>query len=310
MENKTKIVCINLKNCIDRRLRIETTLATSNLPFEFFEAIHYKDVKLTSNIENCEISTSDNDYKIKVDYNKSIEIYNQKTSLTHDPDAYLIDQVEHFARVHFSKYHHIPYADVVVTNHDDATKKWFTHKDKTMFVDIVNFRKYLTISEMACCLSHYHVLKQLISDPDYDAYIILEDDVILKETEDYTLIDMLKHLDLYSKCWDIAFLNDARFCSPNSLIHLTEYLNYGVYSSFTNACSYVVTKKSAQKLIDRFNGSINIAMDDFLSRQQDLKITRLKKPLFEIDFSLPSNIRVDEIEKKHQEYCDNFKSNL
>lgn len=307
MENKTKIVCINLKNCIDRRLQIETTLSKSSLPFEFFNAIHYKDVTLVSNIENCQISSVNNEYKIKVDYNKSVNIFNQKTNLIHDPDAYLIDQVEHFARVHFKKYHNIPYANVVITNHDDPNKKWFTYKDKTMFVDISNFRRYLTISELACSLSHYHVLKQLISDSEYDVYVILEDDVILNETGDYTLVNILKHLDLYNKCWDVAFLNNAIFCSPNSLVDLTEYLNYGVYSNFTNACSYVVTKESAQKLIDRFNGTINIAMDDFLSRQQDLKMVRLKKPLFEIDQSSPSNIRVDAIENEHREYCEKMK---
>ena len=307
---KTKIVCINLKHCTQRRENIIKTLANVSIPFEFFDAIHYKNVEVVDGLENCKIVGVDETGQVKCDvqYTNTIKIDGRATDLTHDPKAYLVDQVEHFGRTHFANCHHIPYADVTVADHEDVNKKWFTHKNMSMFVDISNFRKYLTPPELACSLSHYYVLKKLMEDKEYDTYLILEDDVLLNETPpDYTLEKMLHHLELYNKCWDIAFLNEAIFLSTNSLVSMTEYLFMGVYSSFTNACSYMVTKESAQKLLDRYEGAINLAADDFLSRQQDLKMVRLKKPLFDIDGTQPSNIRLPDIEEKHEEYCEKFR---
>lgn len=292
MDLKTKIVCINLKDCTDRKEKIENELKDINIPFEFFDAIHYKDVKLISNVEKCEIvNVVDSEFKIDVDYKKSIQIKGEITELKHDPHEYLIDSVQHFGRIHFLKFYGIPYADITVTNHNESNKKWFSYKDVSMYVDISNFKKELSLPEMACTLSHYHVLKQLINDKEYDSYIILEDDIIVKQTEDYNLNKVLEHLQLYKNYWDIAFLNEARFCSPNSLYPITEYLNYGIYSSFTGAYSYMVTKETAKKLINIFNNTINLTMDDFLSRQQQLKMVRLKNPIFEINAELQSLIR-------------------
>lgn len=292
MALKTKIVCINLQKCTDRKEKIENQLKDISIPYEFFKAIDFKNIKLISNIEKCEIiNTIDNKFEIDIDYKKSIQINDENTELKYDPDEYLIDCVKHFGRVHFFKFYGIPYADIVVTNHSDPNKKWFSYKDISIFVDISNFKKELSLPEMACTLSHYHVLKQLINDNDYDSYIILEDDIILNETEDYNLNKVLEHLQFYRNYWDIAFLNEARFCSPNSLYPITDYLNYGIYSSFTGAYSYMVTKETAKKLIEAFDKTINLTMDDFLSRQQQLKMVRLKNPIFEIDTELESLIR-------------------
>lgn len=307
---KTKIVCINLKHCTQRRQNIENTLAKTTVPFEFFDAIHYKDVEVVDNLENCKILgiSETGEFKCDVGYDTVIKIKGETTELTHDPKAYLIDQIQHFGRIQFLKYHNIPYADITVTDHDEPDKRWFTYNGMSMFIDVGNFRKYLTEPEMACSLSHYYVLKKLIEDEEYDSYIILEDDVLLNETPpEHTLENMLRHLELYDKYWDIAFLNEAIFLSTNSLFSISEHLNLGVYCSFTNACSYVVTKACARKLLERYEGAINIAADDFLSRQQDLKMVRLKKPLFHIDGTQPSNIRLPEVEDEHEEFCIKFR---
>ncbi len=315
---KIKAVCINLERCKDRYIRMENVAQQLKdiIPFEFSTAVDYKDVSLTTSLTNDDIEIKEikenGEYDIKVEYNKNIFINNQKSDYTHDTKQYLNDQVEHFGRNHFRKYRCIPYAEnIIAVDHEEHNKKWIKWNNVYQFyVEISNFRKFMTIGEIACVISHFNVIKQLLEDDEYDYYLILEDDVKLTTNEDYSLDKVLKHLYLYKSYWDIAFLNEPIFVTENSLHSISELLNIGIFSSFTNACSYIISKKTAKYLVDTLSNTIGITMDDFLARQQNLILFRTKQPVFILDDTANnSNIReLDieiQVEKQFQKYNKN-----
>lgn len=317
---KIKAVCINLERCKDRYERMEKVgkLIQDTIPFEFSTAIDYKDVVLETKLTNENIKLNgikDNgEYNIEVEYFKNIKVKDCDSGYTHDPKRYLMDQVEHFGRNHFRKYKFIPYADnIVAVDHDDHNKKWITYNGEyQFFVDISNFRKFMTMGEIACVLSHFNVIEQLLNDNEYEYYLILEDDVKLTTNPDYSIDKILKHVSLYKELWDIVFLNEPRFVTENSLYSISEFLNLGVFSSFTNACSYIISKKTARYLVDKLNNCIGITMDDFLSRQQQLYMVRTKQPVFILDEDTAndSNIRDDTTEENVEVEFQKYNKNI
>lgn len=316
MNFKVKAVCIHLDECHERyrNMKLVGEKIEKVIPFEFSSATSYKDVSLCTKLdsENIDIQLEPDttEYKVNVQYYKEVHVKGRNTGFLHDSKRYLMDQVEHFGRNHLRIYRNIPYAEnVVALDHDDHNKKWITYNGQLLFfVEISNFRKYMTLGEIACVLSHVKVLQKLVHDGEYDAYLVLEDDVQL--TSEHDLEAILHHLYLYKNCWDIAFLNEARFSTPNTLYPISPLLNILVNSSFTNACSYLITKKTAQYLLDTMNSFIDITMDDFLSRQQILKMVRVKNPVFTFDeTSNISNIRNDHIESEAEKIFQKFNKN-
>lgn len=316
---KIKTVCINLEKSSDRRQHMLNIADKIYLPFEFFKACDYNDLEIR-NEEMLEVSVIDpgpeQDYIITIsDNNESDDkIYYQGefTGLYHNPKRYLEDQVEHFGRKHYQDYHNIPYAHPIksVDFEGDHTKKWINYNGESVFyVDISNFRKYIAKAEIACALSHYKVLEKLVNDDEYDAYLILEDDVVLQEYDDepdYNLKNVLDELKLYTPLWDIAYLNEPKFLSPNSLKPYNKYWNIGVYSNFTDACSYIVTKETANELLKLYNHHIDLCADDFLTRQVHLYSLRTKKPIFINNFTNESTIRSLDIEQEMEELFQKY----
>lgn len=318
---KIKTVCINLEKSSDRRQHMLNVADKMYLPFEFFKACDYTNLEIKSSDEDCEISVidpgPDQDYIISVtssDGKCGSKIYykGEFTGLYHEPKRYLEDQVEHFGRKHYQDHHNIPYAYPIksVDFEGDHTKKWINYKGESVFyVDISNFRKYIAKPEIACALSHYKVLEKLVNDTEYDAYIILEDDVVLQEYDDepdFNLKNVLHELELYSPLWDIAYLNEPKFISPDSLKPYNKYWNIGIYSNFTDACSYIVTKKTAKKLLKLYDNHIDLCADDFLTRQVHLYSLRTKKPIFINNYSNVSTIRSVEIENEMEDLFQKY----
>lgn len=322
---KIKAVCINLDTSENRRQHMLNVVDKIYLPFEFFKAYDYKNLELVdqTNDINVDVIDGGEDYIIHVDGGdvehrsmKKIYYNNEFTGLYHNPKKYLEDQVEHFGRKHFQDYQKIPHAEPIrIIDYDgDLTKKWINYKGESLFyVDISNFRKYIAKAEIACALSHYKVLEKLIQDDEYDSYLILEDDVVYQEYDsepDYNLKNVLDELELYSSLWDIAYLNDPKFLSTNSLIPYNTYWNLGVYSNFTDACSYIVTKKTAKKLIDLYNKHIDLCADDFLTRQVNFFSLRTKKPIFLNNLSNDSTIRTPEIENEMEDMFQKYNQGI
>lgn len=319
---KIKTVCINLEKSSDRRQHMLNIADKIYLPFEFFKACDYNEMEIKDG--GTEISVidpgPDQDYIITITEKECSDskIYYQDkfTGLYHDPKRYLEDQVEHFGRKHYQEHHKIPYAEPMksVDFEGDCTKKWINYKGESVFyVDISNFRKYIAKPEIACALSHYKVLEKLVHDDDYDAYLILEDDVVLQEYDnepEYNLKNVLHELELYTPLWDIAYLNEPKFISPNSLKPYNKYWNIGVYSNFTDACSYIVTKKTAKQLIKLYNNHIDLCADDFLTRQVQLYSLRTKKPIFINNFTNESTIRSLDIEEKMEDLFQKYNQGI
>lgn len=316
---KIKAVCINLERCKDRYEKMEQVAKKLEgiIPFEFSTAIDYKDLELETNLTSDKIKINgvkeNGEYDVSVQYLKSIKVHGQDSGYTHNQKRYLMDQVEHFGRNHFRKYKFIPYAeDIVAVDHDEHDKKWITYKGEyQFFVEISNFRKFMTMGEIACVLSHMNVIQQLLNDTDYDYYLILEDDVKLTDNENYSLDKILKHISLYKSLWDVVFLNEPRFVTENSLHSISEYLNLGVFSSFTNACSYIISKKTAQYFVDTMKKTVEITMDDFLARQQHLYMVRTKQPVFLLDDTADvSNIREGIVEENVEQEFQKYNKNI
>ncbi len=323
---KIKTVCINLEKSSDRRQHMLNVADKMYLPFEFLKACDYNDLTIVKPDSNDNISVidpgPDQDYIIsimnEVSSGGGSKIYykGEFTGLYHDPKRYLEDQVEHFGRKHYQDHHNIPYAYPIksVDFEGDHTKKWINYKGESVFyVDISNFRKYIAKAEIACALSHYKVLEKLVEDDEYDAYLILEDDVVLQEYDDepdFNLKNVLHELELYSPLWDIAYLNEPKFISPNSLKPYNKYWNIGIYSNFTDACSYIVTKETAKKLIKLYNDHIDLCADDFLTRQVHLYSLRTKKPIFINNYSNVSTIRSVKIENEMEDLFQKYNEGI
>lgn len=317
---RIKAVCINLEKSHDRKQHMLYNADKMTLPFEFFKAYSYKDMELKRNSSDISVIDPgpDKDYIITIDGETGKDDLDQIyfngvfTGLYHNPKRYLEDQVEHFGRKHYQDYHNIPYAHPIkiIDFEGDHTKKWINYKGESAFyVDISNFRKYIAKAEIACAYSHYKVLEKLIEEPDYDAYLVLEDDVVYQEYDDeptYNLNTILQELDLYTPLWDIAYLNEPKFISSNTLVPYNKYWNLGVYSNFTDACSYIITKNTARQLLELYDGQINLCADDFLTRQVQLYSLRSKKPIFINNYSNESTIRTNEIETEMEDLFQQF----
>ena len=299
---KLKTVCINLERSDARRhamLRIADYVPTS---FEFFKAYDHRDIVVR--YDDC--LSVDDDYNVTItrckhDGELCGKIYHKGEfmGLYHNPKRYLEDRVEHFARKHYNIYRDIPYASPVKCNNVewDHTKKYINYKGVDQFyVDVVDFRKSMSPSEIACAISHYKVYEQLLSDPDYDAYLILEDDVSIVGEHLQAALD---DLELYEPLWDVAHLNKPKFLASQSMLPYSAHWNLGVFSVFTDACSYIVTKEAARQLIDSLHSHIDICADDVLTRHVRLYSLRTKDPIFSNTAqheTHPSTIRTPEIE--------------
>lgn len=258
---KVKIICINLEKDVERREFMSNQLG--NL-VTFFPAI---------DAEYLEIRGDKLYYRGKL-----LDVkYNEK--------LYLYETALGFGRRHYRRMG-IPYADVDAKI--DGNIVSIIHGDTTFYTDITPYKKNLSKTELACALSHYFVQKQLALDnsSSCDAYIILEDDVIVDNFD-----DILQHLKLYYPLVDILFLNHSEFITPDSLIDYTSMMNLGVFSGYSGAYSYILTKHGARKLMDAYNGIIGMTADDFLSNQVQLRQFRVKEKVCRVNPQIESTIK-------------------
>lgn len=300
MKLDLKIVCINLERSTERRRHITDNVCTTlsdMFPFEFFTACDYLNLELKSSVDvtvhkdRIDVTFEDDNDHIPL---RKIYYNDEFTGMYHNPRRYLEDQVEAFGRKHYRANWDVPY-ELTMSMADDSSdnlKKWIVRDGKPQFyVNVTDFRKKMTPPEIACSLSHYRVLHQLVNDPVHNAYLILEDDVSL-QVEPAHIKTLVAHIELYEPTWDIVMLNHARFMTPNSLVKMTPMLNLSVFSTFTNACSYIIKKSTAATLLKRWGNRIDLTADDFLARQIDLRILRVVESCFTIgDDTFKSTIR-------------------
>lgn len=296
---RIKIVCISLEKSVDRREFMRKQFdSIKGIPFEFFNAIDATELEL--------VSFGGSIYKI---YYKGID-----TGLLHDKKIYVQETATSYGRRHYRNFRGIPYANVQAIVNDNIVT--INYEGQSFYTDISSYKKELSITELACALSHYYVTKQLVNDDNYDFYIVLEDDVVVFSDSANTNIDtgakslgtILKHLVEYDLFWDIAWLNHPQHITANSLIGYSDLFNLSVFSGYSGSYSFILNKKGAKKLmssytqeetltyVNRFptetlthsvnmsqketlTHSVNMAADDFLANQVHLCQLRLKKPI-------------------------------
>lgn len=266
---KIKIACISLPDAIERRNHMEQLLNTLKNDCEF--------------VVDWEFFDAYDGEKIQV-IHKKIYYNGIFTGWYHDSNAFLIDQIEQFARLHYRKFGGIPYSkDVSVSV--DGNVAWIYKDGVSQFsIDATYFRKILTMNEVGCALSHFEAMQQVYShdNEEYDALIILEDDVYLVGD----LTKTLQQFQMYNLLdWDILFLNipgyggNPGYIEPNTMIEISDDFNLHVYSHFSSTCSYMIRHSVVDKPV------INIPLDDYFSRRVDLRMLRVKEPVFMVDYS-------------------------
>lgn len=262
---KVKVICISLADAIERRKHMTELLNHMNVDWEFFDAYDGKNIKVV---------------------NKKIYYNGIFTGWYHNENVFLIDQIEQFARLHYRKFGGIPYSKNVSATVDGGGVAWIYKDGERQFsIDAGYFRKKMTMNEIGCALSHFEALihhHATFGDGDYDAILILEDDVYIVND----LNETLKKIELYNLIpWDIIFLNipgyggHPGYIEPGTMVDFNDF-NLHVYSHFSSTCSYVVSRNN--KIIDK--PVINLPLDDYFSRRVDLFMLRVKEPVFMVDY--------------------------
>jgi GR25 family glycosyltransferase involved in LPS biosynthesis len=152
---------------------------------------------------------------------------------------------------------------IEVTDTEDSSIKTLTHEGQTLKYDrrIRTNGCVMTPGELGCAWSHIRALESLLADPDYDMYLILEDDAA-PVCDISNIADHIQHLPesfdlcrLAKSVW-YPFIKEAQINS-----HYYSYVRR--YTSC--AAAYIVTKSGAEKLLSAVNGTIGIPADDLLS---------------------------------------------
>ena len=133
----------------------------------------------------------------------------------------------------------------------------------------VNVGGKLSRGEIGCYASHLALCAKLEADNDHDAYLILEDDIILDDDIHY-LMNAISTMDFH---WDrIHVAGHAKY----SMLEIFKIRRFSVvrYSRIpTNGAGYIITKEGARKFLKI--RKIRRALDHDFQRDWQYKITTL-----------------------------------
>lgn len=155
---------------------------------------------------------------------------------------------------------------------------------------------------IACFLSHLKCLKQFLkSDDEYVA--ILEDDVDIEKDFTKKINNLLNELNKNNENFDIIFLGGTRVCGSKyskSLLKIKQInkdCNAGTFG-------YLLSKKGAQKMLDKFNQDGIYKMYDHQLRDyfKYLNVFTCNPPIIIHDFDMPS-VRINR--KYNHNYIQN-----
>lgn len=119
----------------------------------------------------------------------------------------------------------------------------------------------MSAGEFGCVWSHYNIYKKLLSDPDYDHYIVLEDDAEMTVEDDY----FLKALQNLPTDYDICRICKSTWYPYVKETPVNEYF-YTYAKRYTNhTTAYIISKKGANKVLLYCNNQFNVPADDILS---------------------------------------------
>lgn len=119
----------------------------------------------------------------------------------------------------------------------------------------------MSAGEFGCAWSHYNIYKKLVMDPDYDHYIVLEDDAEMTVDDEYfktALQNLPPNYDVCRICKSVWYPY-AKESSVN------EYFNTYAKRYSSHNTAYIISKKGASKVLLYCNNQFNVPADDILS---------------------------------------------
>lgn len=159
-------------------------------------------------------------------------------------------------------------------------EKWYTYdrkkwSEKCKIMEIKVFPRPLDISEISLTINHFKLIKK-ISKSKEDFALVLEDDVILSKNFKKKLnkiVLLLKKME-----WDICFLD---WCGISPKKDYKEGLIVRKDNVAWGAAAYIITKKSARKIMEGFK-KFHLVSDEeikYFSKKLNFKIFWVNPPL-------------------------------
>jgi GR25 family glycosyltransferase involved in LPS biosynthesis len=173
--------------------------------------------------------------------------------------------------------------------------------DDMKYNDIMKKTK-MKKNTIACFLSHLKCLNKFVKSND-EYVVILEDDVDIEKNFTKKINNLLKEIQDKNENFDIIFLGGTRVCGKKfskSLLKIRQInkdCNAGTFG-------YLLSKKGAQKILDKFNqDGINKMYDHQLRDYfKYLNVFTCNPPVIIHDFDMPS-VRIN------RKYNDNYIKN-
>ena len=113
---------------------------------------------------------------------------------------------------------------------------------------------------LSCSWSHLLVYEQLLQDPTYDQYLVLENDAEVLSSG--LLVELLEHLP---EDFDLAHLGTSEWYRFDRVTAVNAHYWRIRKQYFNNAHAYVLSKKGARKLLAFADGTVSLPADDLLS---------------------------------------------
>ena len=168
-----------------------------------------------------------------------------------------------------------------VLNLDRRSDRWENFKKNAKCIEYLNYERFsaidgsklkstiqlqrifdcndynMIVGAVGCALSYFKMFTELIYS-DYDAYLMLEDDIEFTPNFDIKFFSICKQLKNVE--WDIAFIGhhlrnpDDPECKIKQIYHIEKY---DVHTSFLNSLGgtigFMITKQGARKFLDFVN---------------------------------------------------------
>lgn len=158
--------------------------------------------------------------------------------------------------------------------------------------NISNVCKYLLCnpSMIGCNLSHKTLWKQLIESNE-DAYIILEDDMLLNEK----FIRILPMIELCMSKYKIDVLNLNCSIDINCTLKRKEFIiediAFGKPYAPLSTCAYIITKQGASKLLSKLsNAYYHVDFEILMVRDNLINYYTCNPPLLSIDYQFNTTL--------------------
>ena len=172
-----------------------------------------------------------------------------------------------------------------VLNLDRRPDRWEKFISKSKCLEFLNFERYsavdgeelvstpqlqrifdgndynMKVGAVGCAMSHFKMYIELMYS-DYDAFLILEDDIEITDNFDVKLLHICNQLK--NEEWDLLFLGhhlrnknpQENKCKMNTLPVIEKW---DVYTSFQNSVGgtigYIISKKGAKNILDFINNN-------------------------------------------------------